>query len=85
MDQIITTSEKKATIYDTLTGEVKNELFDPKSTPNVRFSDRPLKNIVASFNPYDDLIISDRTLWDPRIPPKIIHRVCYIFLLISNF
>lgn len=67
-DKIVATGEKVTKIFDTETGELVAELKDPLQIHN-------FDRVIACFNPYDDLILSDGVLWDYRMPPKIIHRV----------
>ncbi|XP_032243093.2 DDB1- and CUL4-associated factor 1 [Nematostella vectensis] len=64
--RVIGTDEQTAHIYDTSTGQLVVSLADPASANHYS------KN-VATFNPTDDLVLSDGVLWDVR-GKRLIHK-----------
>lgn len=61
---IVSTNASTANIYNTETGQLITTLKDPNSSNNY-------KHNCASFNPTDDLVLSDGILWDLRTSSKI--------------
>eukprot|EP01080_Neovahlkampfia_damariscottae_P012883 gene12883-7304_t len=64
-NQVIGSTNDKILLYDLKSnGSIFNQIR----------TDDNLKNHIACFNPYDDMILRSNVIWDFRIPTKIVHQ-----------